>query len=440
MPSPRDREPTILEQQQPAYPLPPLNISASSLEPEIIDVMWTSPAELQANSGFNILGVNLYRSFDSEFGPYFRVNTIPLGSTQYRDLTIVVLAMQEDVSESFTARGAPTDEALQYAFRTKKRPIVIHPSPGTANCTNLNVQVTVNGVPAFVERIYSDQGIVELRHIPTFDVITKQLTPPVLPKADSDIVLATYRYIKTRITTNLAERVFYRITTVAYDQVTGKLVETPITRAAQTNNFEVEKRDFIWTEAVRRNKWILFQGGERVKLFVRKVVGPVCGCGSSFHKQPDSSCLVCFNTGVLGGYDGPYDIIIAPDDAEKKILQTNRGRTVEHSYETWTSPRPLVSQRDFLVKLNGDRYGIGPVRMPSNRGMQLQQMFSISSFDEADIRFKIPVPNPHLLEAPMTRPIVPGQGDSTPMMTDRPQIADERELRSSTVTGSNITY
>lgn len=446
MPFPRDRAPTILEQRYPAYPLPPLNVFATSgLEPEVVDVRWTSPAELQDNTcgQFDLLGVNLYRSFDSDYGPYFRLNTTPLGATQWRDRTRVVLAMQEDVSGSFTARGAPSDPHGRYMFRTRFRPIVIYPSPGSANCTNLNVQVTVNGVPAFVERIFADTGIVELRTTPTFDVTTQQQTLPVLPTSGGDVVLATYKYVADRVRTDLAQRIFYRVTTVGVDK-SGNLVETPLERATQSNRDEVEKLDYIWTEAIRRNLWIRFQGGERVKLFVRKAVGPRCGCSSSVHKQPSSDCLVCYGTGVLGGYDGPFDTIIAPDDAAKKIAQTNRGRTVEHSYETWTGPRPLLSQRDFIVKLNGDRYGIGPVRMPSNRGMQLQQMFSIGHLDEQDIRYKVPLFDPLLLEAPQTRYLRPdmieGGGGATPMVTEKATIQDGREIRGSTVTFENIEY
>lgn len=444
MPFPRDRAPTILEQRDPTLPLPPLNvIAASGLEKGVIDVRWTSPAQIQANTCFNLLGVNVYRSFDSEFGPYFRLNTTPVGSTQWRDRTSMVLAMQEDVSNSFTARGTATDPAGRYMFRVRNNPIVIYPSPGSANCTNLNVQVTVNGVPAFVECIFAESGTVELRTTPTFDVITQKQFPPVLPLNDSDVVLATYRYEENKVRTDLAQRVFYRVTSVAIDE-SGRLVETPLANATQGNRDEVEKLDYIWTEAIRRNLWIQFQGGERVKLFIRKAVGLKCGCGSSLHKQPSSDCIACFGTGILGGYEGPFDAIIAPDDSAKKIAQTNRGRFLEHSYDTWMGPRPLVSQRDFIVKLNGDRYGIGPVRMPSNRGMQLQQMFPITHLDEKDIRYSVPLFETSIMESPQTRYLRPdgkwGRGNATPMMTEKHTITDERELRGSTVTWENIEY
>jgi len=437
MPSPPDRPVHALEQISPALPLPPLNLScASGFEKQTLDLRWTPPTDMTANTRFDVVGVNVYRSFDSEFGPFTRLNSVPVGSTFFRDRTRVVLALQEDVSRDFVLRG-DTDPMGRWTFRVRHRPIVISPAPGTPDITNMNVFVTVNGVPAFVEHINSPTGEVELRNYPSFDVASQTLVPAVLPSSSQDVVLATYRYVADEVVTSLASRVYYRVTTVARDRDTGFLLETPLDRAAQTNNNEMEKLDWIWREAVRRNHFLLVQAGERVKAFIRKVVGPKCGCYSETNKQPASDCLVCFGTGVLGGYDGPYDILISPDDGQKSISQSNRGRTMAHPYDTWTGPSPQLSQRDFIVKLNGDRYGLGPVRAPTSRGMQLQQFFTISHLDEGDIRYKVPVVDTTRLSAPQTRYAVPGQGGSTPMMTERENIPDEREIRGNTVVFEN---
>jgi hypothetical protein len=146
---------------------------------------------------------------------------------------------------------------------------------------------------------------------------------------------------------------------------------------------------------------------------------------------------VCFGVGFIGGYDGPYDIIIAPDNAEANYKQESRGRFMTKQYETWTGPSPLLSQRDFILKLNGDRYGIGPVNMPSNRGMQLQQSFIISHLDSADIRYKVPALDPATLAYPQTRYIVQGRGDATPMITDTARVPAERQERGNTVSYEN---
>jgi len=439
-PAPRDRYPHILEQDYPCSPHPPINISSYVPEKSTVDIRWTCPGQISANAKFNVLGVNIYRSFDSEFGPWFRINNIPVGSTFWRDKTQVVLSLQENVSNSFTKMGPETDPEGKYIFSTKFKPIILHPSIGAANCTDLNVQVTVNGVHSPVERIWSVDGAVEIRNYPYYDVASQKAVGPVLPQSSNDVVLATYKYVTNEVRTNLAKRVFYRLTTVAYDDVNRQLIETPLERAAKTNSQEVEKLDYIWAEAIRRNHWILYQGGERVKVFIRKTSGPKCGCYVESHGQAKSDCRTCFNTGIIGGYDGGYDIIIAPDDAERSIAQSNRGRSLTHSYDTWTIPTPLLSQRDFIVKLNGDRYGLGPVRMPTNRGMQLQQFFTISHLDEPDIRYTVPILDPYFMEFPRTRYIKPGEGDATPMMTEKKNIPDERELRSSSVTGENIIY
>jgi len=139
------------------------------------------------------------------------------------------------------------------------------------------------------------------------------------------------------------------------------------------------------------------------------------------------------------GYEGPYDLLVAPDDAEKGISQREGGRTVTHAYEVWTGPTPLLSQRDFIVKKNGDRYSIGPVRVPSNRGMILQQHFNIGHLDEQDIRYRVPLSGTsqyaldHVQRIDVER--YPG---SEP--TDKPNIPEERQEKGLTGTWENITY
>jgi hypothetical protein len=106
MPAPPDRTPMVMEQLSPAVPLPPLNFSVQSgLEPGILDLRWDLPAYLSQNSQFSILGVNIYRSFDSEYGPFNRLNDVPIGTTFWRDSSRVTLALQEDISRSFTLKG-----------------------------------------------------------------------------------------------------------------------------------------------------------------------------------------------------------------------------------------------------------------------------------------------------------------------------------------------
>ncbi|MEL7339736.1 MAG: Hint domain-containing protein, partial [Bacteroidota bacterium] len=111
----------------------------------------------------------------------------------------------------------------------------------------------------------------------------------------------------------------------------------------------------------------------------------------------------CFGTGYVGGYEGPYDMIIVPDDAERRISQLMTGRRLEHSYEVWTGASPLLTQRDFIVKQTNERYSVGGVRRPSARGNVMQQHFTIAYLDEQDIRYQVCVNDPAALPWPETR-------------------------------------
>jgi hypothetical protein len=310
----------------------------------------------------------------------------------------------------------------------------------------MNMRVTVDGAYAVVDWLDPVNGMVRLSGLGTFDVINQKLTPAVLPGVEagtggagtastSSTVLASYRYVDNQMPT-LDKRVFYRVTTVAYED-DGNIIETPLDEAATANSYEIEKLNYIWREAIRRNRWILDQGGERVKVFIKKNGGIPCGCASDYHGQAKSDCPGCFGVGFVGGYDGPYDITIAPDDAEMNFKQELRGRSMTKQYETWTGPSPLLSQRDFILKLNGDRYGIGPVRMPSNRGMQLQQFFITTHLDSADARYKVPAIDPATFVFPQTRYTIPGRGNATPMITNADQVPAERQERGNTVTYEN---
>lgn len=435
----RDRTISPLEIEKSPWPLAPLNLSLrSGYSPGVFELTWDSPTTLAVNQDFQILGVNLYRSFDSEWGPFERITELPLGTTFWRDMTDNVLIPDENVSDRWSVFGAQGNnlEGDRYIFKTL-RPIVKEGSQGVhANHPN-DVRVYVDGVQARVKSVRGQSGEVELdvRYLP--EVGTQSLTKPVVPTRDS-VVLCAYRYTKSLVKTNLAQRVFYRVTTVGmpgskdrFSVQPQDLIETPIESAIAVSSYETEKLDNIWQEAIRRNRWLLGHGGERVKVFLRKHAGIVCPClPDDYHKQPLNDCTICYGTGFVGGYEGPFDIIVAPPDAEKRITQKERGQTVEESNEVWTSPSPILSQRDFIVKVNGERYSIGAVRFPSNRGMILQQHFNTGHIDESDIRYKVPV-NGVRAVAYKFQPETPEYSVTTGI-TNNPEIPDEREIKGRT--------
>jgi len=147
--SQKDRKTKTKERQNPTHPNPPLNINAqwsfSSVE-DAVDLYWEDPANLPNNNDFDIIGVNVYRSFDSEYGPYHRLTDYPIGATFYRDQTTVAAIIDEDVSARFLSAD---DETGAWVFRVENFPI-IKPLDSTVVANSaMDVTIAIDGQQYF---------------------------------------------------------------------------------------------------------------------------------------------------------------------------------------------------------------------------------------------------------------------------------------------------
>lgn len=433
----------------------------------MLDIRWDDPSLLGANSPYNVVGVNVYRSDASDRGPFRRLNSFPVGGTFFRDYTDVALVNQEviDWTTGWQSKGdAPN--VRRWTLRTRY-PMYKPRTQGVPANSEVDVIVTINGLPARIAEVFGSGNEITLGDAPDIDPRNDRFVYAPLPTGPTDEVLVTYYTLKNIVQPGVDKKSFYRVTTVAENaDAPGGLVETPLSVTMPASDMQIEQLDYIWREAIRRNNWILTEGGERVKLFVMKVGGQRCYCPKEldphireFSKQPSNRCHVCFGTGFVGGFEGPYDIIMAPDDAEKKISQGSPGRRKEHTQDVFMTFTPIVSQRDFVVKQNNDRYSIGPVRRPTNRGNVMQQHFQIQYLDSTDIRYAVPIdhsiasPN---LPWPQTRytynppretydartdPPWPDTPDAAlPMATDKDNVPDPVQQRWRTGTGENQNY
>lgn len=451
-------------------PLPPINgMVVSPFMAGVLDVRWDDPSILGGNSGYTVVGVNIYRSDVSDRGPFFRINEFPVGGSFYRDYTNNVLISQEVVNwdTSWISKGTAANDR-RWVFQTRY-PIVKaqDTSPYTKSTpatSTSDVTVTVGGVVVQVHDVFGPSREVTLINQATINTVTEQYDDALLPSATVPVSI-TYHTNRNYVRTGLGAKVCYRLTTVVLDSTTPSgYKETALPYCIPLLSIETERLDYIWREGIHRNQWIRQQGGERIKFFIKRTSGVPCGCkldarSLTYSKQPSGRCMTCFGTGFVGGYEGPFDGIISPDDAERRFSQSDRGRTKEHSQEVWTGPSPILTQRDFLVKLTNERYSVGPVRRPTARGMVLQQHFNMAYLDEGDIRYNVPIDGVSALAWPETRysqeqaPSMPVDGSlpaeapfpvtlpaETPMATDKSNIPDERERRGRSPVWSNIEY
>ena len=418
----------------------------------------------RSNTQWGIIGVNIYRSDNGERGPYIRINKFPVGNLCYRDYTDNCLVEQEIVPwEGGWISKGDTSNDRSWRLQTRMCPIVKQSGQAISANSPSDVIVSIDGQVVPVSDLFGVTGEITLINRPVFDLATQKRIPAILPNPDgSSEVLVTYWYNKNLVKTDLDHdtNVFYRLTSVALDPSTPSgLRETPLGYSPPVSLMQVETFDYIWREAVKRNNWILEQGGERVKLFKKRIMGLKCPCrinerSIEYSHQPDIRCKACFGTGIVGGYDGPIDIIIAPDDAPRAVTQTPIGRHLEHQYEVWTGPNPTITQRDFIVKQTGERYSVGPIRRPSSRGLPLQQHFDIAYLDEQDIRYCVPADGLKELPWPQTRFTKPEDAvcvesepyptgfdyQASPMATEVGKIPVSREIRGRTPVWANLTY
>lgn len=414
-----------------------------------LDIRFDNPTIDPDNKAFDIIGVHVYKSPNSEFGPYIRLTETPIQTLTYRDRVTNELIVDEDVTSNFVSRG--DNERGEYIFKTQHRPIV-KDSPHleyASDTKDIVVKIdTGDGqlITTPIYRVIGSTGEVFLITSGYYDHTTRQNIPARLPDFNnpSSKVLCTYRHNTNRVTTRIDTRIFYKVTTVATRKDTGEQVETPINQVEGETFQQVERINWIWREAIRRNRWILQQAGERVKVFIRKWMGTRCPDWSDTHKRSYHDCPICYGTGYVGGYVGPFDIIIAPPEAERNLELGEPGLRLNFAFTTWTGPSPLLSQRDFIVRPNGERFGVGSITPEGAHGAIFQQHFDVQYIDTKDVRYKVPIYPEATIEGPIpeidnTRE-PPGTTSDSPVITDKPEIPDKREIKGRTITFENIEY
>jgi len=293
----------------------------------------------------------------------------------------------------------PRNQLQEYVIQVERVPIVDSSGTNTPTDNISEVEVFINGQPATIKKVCGKEGTIYLEKDKVWDEIRREWYEPIVPIETSE-VLVTYKTKLHTTKTALRKKYFYKVTAVTDEDETDLDLIKPEFLAP-------EKITYIFAEAVRRNAWILDQAGERVLFYAKKKAGEVCPCTQRdvkqrSHRRSDQDCDICYGSGFIGGFDGPWPIIIAPLTTEQRINQTERGLNLKYQIETWTGPSPLMQQRDMIVRRNCDRCIIGPITPAEGPGgVILQQHFTLEYLDTTDIRYKFPMqPLPNQLQQP----------------------------------------
>jgi len=427
------------KQPDKSKPLPPRNIFCTHpYEKGVLDIRWDNPLKIPENSQWNILGVNIYRSTDSEAGPFTKINSTLIQTSFYRDKTTHTFISNEDCLPTLT-RGS--DSVCDWVFTTSRKPIVKESSQNETADTSKDVYIRIDnsdGQGALIVPAYKVNGItgeIFLITNPIYNSNTKLNEDPRLPDGPDAKLYCSYWYNNNFVKSDLYPRYFYKITTIGRD-VANNILETSLDDVKAQHVFEIDKPDYLWQGVIVKNRFLLEQFGERAKLFIRKEVGETCPFYVEDHAQSHNDCLLCYGTNILGGFLGPIDIIMAPPEAEKKIDITPIGLRLNYSFESWTGPSPLIRTGDFIVRQNGERMIIGAVTPQGAKGAVFQQHFTLNYRDVGDILYKVPIHGgeTHVPISQDTR------GVNQPITDASPVIPEYKSDRAETDKGRNINY
>jgi hypothetical protein len=425
-------------------PLAPRNLMVTSpYRIGATDVRWDNPRLIPQNNSLNIVGVNVYRSAENPYGPYEKVNSSPIGVLCYRDETQEVYITENATP---TVRYIEEPDKRWYIYAQRK-PIVQPGTNGKISDRIQDVRVEIDDgdgvyldVPAFT--VSGQTGEISLISYPTYNNVINQTIPPRLPWPPMGRVRLSYTYLNHQVLSRLNQRLYYKVVTVAVDpNDPSKRIETPLDEVEWRSTFDIEEIDYIWREAIRRNRWLLEQTGERVKVFTKLNMGERCPNYEDSHGQSHQDCEICFGTTYVGGFYGPVDIIIAPPEAEKSIELLDMGLHIRYDFETWTGPFPLLNERDVVIRQNNERYIVGPVNPQGSRGAIYQQHFTITYIDEKDIRYQIGVTGGETQVPPSSDLYRQDRlSDASPVIPVKPGIPKERLITGRTVTFENIMW
>ena len=415
----------------------------------VLDVRWDNPAEYPEHNGLSVHGVHVYRCFDTPYGQYERLTSAPVSALFFRDTTQEVLT-QEDALSRLDPGNNPKTE---WVVRTLHKPLV---RPGTNGVTATSVTDVVvevdtgdgSGYRRVIPfRISGTAGEIVLNTNRVYDQLTNRFSDPVLPNPLTGGIRVSYSYISGLVATNINRKIYYKATTVAQSRDTGEVKETPLDEVEAKSPYDMERIDYMWAEAIRRNRWILEQGGERVRLFLRKWNGVMCQCTDEKYGYSKRTgigrnlvCPVCYGSSYVGGYEGPYDMIIAPPETEKAVQLLDTGLHVTYDWQSWTGPYPLLNDRDVIVRQNNDRFYVSRANPQGSRGAIYQQHFNLTHVDSTDPIYAIPIDGgqlgvPQAWNA--SRGLSPSE--ASPMIPVKPEAAPGR-ITGRTPTFENIVY
>src|SRR5271157_1071332 len=341
-----------------------------------------------ADSKDSVKGYNIYRAYDYPAN-WTKLNAYPWTGHFYRDMTTLTQTTYDVQPQDFIEKG----EVGQWVIRLPDVPYTTV-AGGRVNVSNSPDDVTViadgisyrpTSVNAFDRTVtmlvdntlaqggaVSDEALVSTTNVSIADYNGVQTWQVVYNK------ISNYVDIYTSF-----NRTYYTVVPV---NDKGEVHKPGEKGTSIRNTQEVDEIDWVYQEMVRRNEYLFETTGEPALCFFRRWRGEQCGCifGS---QQPKTACPICYETGYVDGYIGPYDFLfVPPDSALSRVLDEGGIKTTRTS-RSYLTRTPIIQNGDLILRANGDIMVISDVVYKMPRGIILQQDFTVELLSPGDTRY-----------------------------------------------------
>lgn len=152
--------------------------------------------------------------------------------------------------------------------------------------------------------------------------------------------------------------------------------------------------DLIALEIVRQEDLLLRNFiGRRCFLFPVRTFGEKCTCyDNSLGRTTKSNCVVCFDTGFLGGYLRPIDFYMQFDpDAKSPSPTSIKGETQPRNTSGRLICYPPVKPNDLIIEAENRRWRVITQTQTERLRSVVHQELSLHMVVKGDVEYKLPV-------------------------------------------------
>lgn len=373
--------------------------------PGIRDLFWVHDEDPR------VIGYVPFRSED-RFSAWTRLTQDPIPGNRYRDETRLEEVLRPVAAADWQDRGATGYKT----FKVPDSPIYGSIQDGRVILASqpMDVQVWIDDKPVAPVRVDGVDGVVWLPQAFALQANAdrRELMGPALTEAS--VVKVAYKKLTNFVPPTPEARAYYSVVPVLMD---GSLAHTPGAPGTEVVNiFEVDKPNYIGDAMVEKNVWLFEFSGEPAHLLLKRSRGKRCGCINA--GQARTGCTTCYETGIVGGFYGPYDFpFIDPDQGTTKEVNEG-GVKVTRQSRSYLGPTPVVQAGDLIIRKNGERLVIGSPTYKSPRGVLLQQEFDAILLPAGDTRYRVPLRpplNPEPFNPAFDTPAPAGEPVSSPL-------------------------